>query len=407
MDAGADRRSTRPAPPSGSPCSPWPARSPTSVDAQRTGGDEDTKNRLRAQLNRQYDGYARKYGPLNRFTWVTPGPPTQKVIDKRFADLEKKWRPTTATRPARSPGALPEDVAARLLAEASEPNPPWKKMRHLEGAIRYDPAIQLVRSIEIFDEDTQQARKSKIFTEDVITPPQRPSPPRTSPKRWQSAWTRPGRSTWTGSPGWSASTSTPPGPTRRAGLPQPGRPDRADPGPRFLSGNVREKLAATEAAARSDPQLYAGAVDALRQVIPADLDPTNITVRPGANWVPTPMYAQFIRDAFSVHPDTRIAVEYSPITASWDFTIAGDQYTDPYGLPYETAGDRRGVDGLSLLEKIANNQPIRVFKTEAELEHSPKPRFHEELTEELNSGPRCSKRRSGTGCSPTRPAPPS
>ncbi|MFZ2173861.1 MAG: DUF3072 domain-containing protein, partial [Rhodococcus sp. (in: high G+C Gram-positive bacteria)] len=143
------------------------------VDAQRTGGDEDTKNRLRTQLNRQYDAYARKYGPLNRFTWITPGPPNQKVIDTRFADLEKRWRRNNGDEIGPVTGALPEDVAARLLAEASEPNPAWKKMRHLEGAIRYDPAIQLVRSIEIFDEDTQQARKSKIFTEDVITPPQR------------------------------------------------------------------------------------------------------------------------------------------------------------------------------------------------------------------------------------------
>ncbi|WLF51562.1 helicase-related protein [Rhodococcus opacus] len=354
------------------------------VDAQRTGGDEDTKNRLRAQLNRQYDGYARKYGPLNRFTWVTPGPPTQKVIDKRFADLEKKWRTNNGDETGPVTGALPEDVAARLLAEASEPNPPWKKMRHLEGAIRYDPAIQLVRSIEIFDEDTQQARKSKIFTEDVITPPQRAQSAQDVAEALAVSLDETGQvdlDRISGLVGIDIDAAR----DQLAGLvfPNPEDPTELIPAPRFLSGNVREKLAATEAAARQDPQLYAGAVDALRQVIPADLDPTNITVRPGANWVPTPMYAQFIREAFSVHLDTRIAVEYSPITASWDFTIAGDQYTDPYGLPYETAGDRRGVDGLSLLEKIANNQPIRVFKTEAELEHSPKPRFHEELTEEL------------------------
>lgn len=354
------------------------------VDAQRTGGGENTKNRLRAQLNRQYDGYARKYGPLNRYTWVTPGPPTQKVIDKRSADLEKKWRANNGDETGPVTGALPEDVAARLLAEASEPNPPWKKMRHLEGAIRYDPAIQLVRSIEIFDEDTQQSRKSKIFTEDVITPPQRAQSAQDVAEALavsldETGQVDPGRIA--GLVGIDIDTAR----DQLAGLvfPDPEDPTELIPAPRFLSGNVREKLAATEAAARQDPQLYAGAVEALRQVIPADLDPTHITVRPGANWVPAPMYEQFIRDAFSVHPDTRIAVEYSPITASWDFTIAGDQYTDPYGLPYETAGDRRGVDGLSLLEKIANNQPIRVLKTEAELEHSPKPRFHEELTEEL------------------------
>jgi N12 class adenine-specific DNA methylase len=354
------------------------------IDAQRTGGDADIKNRLRTQLNRQYDAYTRKYGPLNRFTWVTPAPPNQKVIDKRFTDLEKKWRANNGDETGPVTGGLPEDVAARLLAEASEPNPAWKKMRHLEGAIRYDPAIQLVRSIELFDEDTQQARKSKIFTEDVITAPQRAQSAQDIAEALAVSLDETGQvdlDRIAGLVGIDPETAR----TQLDGLvfPDPEDPTELIPAPRFLSGNVRQKLAATEAAARQNPQLYAGAVGALRQVIPTDLDPTNITVRPGANWVPVPLYEQFIRESFSVHPDTRIAVEYSPITASWDFTIAGDQYTDPYGLPYETAGDRRGVDGLSLLEKIANNQPIRVFKTEAELEHSPKPRFHEELTEEL------------------------
>ncbi|MFC9556009.1 helicase-related protein [Rhodococcus sp. NPDC056960] len=354
------------------------------VDAQRTGGDEDTKNRLRTQLNRQYDTYTRKYGPLNRFTWITPGPPNQKVIDKRFADLEKRWRRNNGDEIGPVTGVLPEDVAARLLAEASEPNPPWKKMRHLEGAIRYDPAIQLVRSIEIFDEDTQQARKSKIFTEDVITPPQRAHTAQDVAEALAVSLDETGRvdlDRIAGLVGIDAAGAR----TQLAGLIFPDPEDRTEliPAPRFLSGNVREKLAAAEAAAAEHPQLYAGAVEALRRVIPADQDPTSITVRPGANWVPTAMYEQFIRDTFSVHPDTRVAVEYSPVTASWDFTISSDQYTDPYGLNAETAGDRRGVDGLSLMEKIANNQPIRVLKTEAELEYSPKPRFHEELTEEL------------------------
>ncbi|WP_213575671.1 DUF3072 domain-containing protein [Rhodococcus sp. USK13] len=377
------------------------------VDAQRTGGDEDTKNRLRAQLNRQYDAYARKYGPLNRFTWVTPAPPNQKVIDKRFTDLEKKWRANNGDETGPVTGALPEDVAARLLAEASEPNPAWKKMRHLEGAIRYDPAIALVRSIELFDEDTQQARKSKIFTEDVITAPQRAQSAQDIAEALAVSLDETGQvdlDRIAGLVGIDPETAR----TQLDGLvfPDPEDPTELIPAPRFLSGNVREKLAATEAAARQNPQLYAGAVDALRQVIPKDLDPTNITVRPGANWVPTPLYEQFIRESFSVHPDTRIAVEYSPITASWDFTIAGDQYTDPYGLPYETAGDRRGVDGLSLLEKIANNQPIRVFKTKPNSNTPPSRGSTKSSPRNCNSGPRCSKRRSGNGCSPTRPAPP-
>ena len=54
------------------------------------------------------------------------------------------------------------------------------------------------------------------------------------------------------------------------------------PAPRYLSGNVREKLNDAELVVLDDPRLAAN-VAALRAVIPDDLLPTEIDARPGGS----------------------------------------------------------------------------------------------------------------------------
>jgi N12 class adenine-specific DNA methylase len=60
----------------------------------------------------------------------------------------------------------------------------------------------------------------------------------------------------------------------------------------YLSGAVRSKLAAAEAAAALDPE-YERNVAALREVQPADLRPSDITARLGAPWIPRCRYHRF------------------------------------------------------------------------------------------------------------------
>ncbi|WP_218673614.1 hypothetical protein, partial [Burkholderia cenocepacia] len=53
----------------------------------------------------------------------------------------------------------------------------------------------------------------------------------------------------------------------------------------YLSGPVRDRLKAAEAAAALDPA-YERNVTALQSVQPADLRPSDITARLGAPWIP-------------------------------------------------------------------------------------------------------------------------
>ena len=61
----------------------------------------------------------------------------------------------------------------------------------------------------------------------------------------------------------------------------------------YLSGNVRKKLAAAEAAAKLDPKYQANA-DALKAVQPEDILPTDISVRLGSPWIDADTYFEFL-----------------------------------------------------------------------------------------------------------------
>ncbi|NKS05078.1 hypothetical protein GS475_01945 [Rhodococcus hoagii] len=51
-----------------------------------------------------------------------------------------------------------------------------------------------------------------------------------------------------------------------------------------------------------DPRRYAGLVTALEGVIPPEVGPTDIGVRPGATWIPVEDYRQFLIEEFGLTP---------------------------------------------------------------------------------------------------------
>src|SRR5690606_4203888 len=69
----------------------------------------------------------------------------------------------------------------------------------------------------------------------------------------------------------------------------------------YLSGNVRAKLKAAEAAAKADPRFQAN-VEALRQVQPPDLGPGEIKARLGAPWIPDEVIQEFLGHLLNRNP---------------------------------------------------------------------------------------------------------
>ena len=99
------------------------------------------------------------------------------------------------------------------------------------------------------------------------------------------------------------------------------------PAAQYLSGNVRAKLRQMEGLVGIDPD-YRNNVEALKEVVPPTVEYTDIYVNPGATWVPTSVYEDFvgyILDRFN-HANWRTGkkdfqVEYVPETNEYKVSI--------------------------------------------------------------------------------------
>lgn len=147
----------------------------------------------------------------------------------------------------------------------------------------------------------------------------------------------------------------------------------------YLSGNVKQKLARAEEAANENPA-FSRNVQALRDVIPADIEPVDIDVKAGAPWVPAKHVADFVNDMLEIS-DARAT--YAPSTARWEITArrASDVAGVKWGTPdvsakqvMEAALNARTItvshktrDGQTIIDEGATeaaNQKVEALKNE-------------------------------------------
>lgn len=122
----------------------------------------------------------------------------------------------------------------------------------------------------------------------------------------------------------------------------------------YLSGAVRTKLAAAQAAAALDPA-YERNVRALQDVQPADLRPSDITARLGAPWIPASDVVAFVKETM----DADIRIHHMPELGSWTvearqlgYSAAG---TSEWGTSRRHAGE--------LLADALNSRVPQIFDT--------------------------------------------
>ncbi len=129
----------------------------------------------------------------------------------------------------------------------------------------------------------------------------------------------------------------------------------------YLSGNVREKLREAEAAAALNPA-YQRNVEALKAVIPRDLDATEIKAPLGSPWIPTEDIAAFAKAMLRAD----FSVSFVAALAEWKVTPESKNrwlgYDKSSALASQTWGTR-DVDALSLLQDALNGKEPTVYKT--------------------------------------------
>jgi N12 class adenine-specific DNA methylase len=134
----------------------------------------------------------------------------------------------------------------------------------------------------------------------------------------------------------------------------PTAPDTLVPASTYLSGNVRAKLAAAEAAAAVNADLEVN-VTALRAVLPADLGPDEIDARLGAPWIGPDDVAAFAQETLGSHA---IKVAYSPAGSLWAATCPSWERGNVRMT--STWGTRR-ADAITRLQPSLEQRPVTVY----------------------------------------------
>ena len=159
-----------------------------------------------------------------------------------------------------------------------------RRVRPRMGGFRDDPDWPLVAALEVFDDETQQARPAAIFTERVIDPPTQRLRVDTPAEAIAVCLDEIGS---VALERVAELLGTDPA-TARPELRELVYDDPASgtlvPAAQYLSGNIRKKLDACRAAAADDPRFRVN-VAALERVLPRQLEPSEITARLGAPWV--------------------------------------------------------------------------------------------------------------------------
>ena len=198
--------------------------------------------------------------------------------------------------------------------------------RENRAAFSEDPDYPLLLSLEIYDEDTHKATKAGIFTERVIHPEKRVEHVDTPQEALLVCLNEVSRIDFPRMSELTGMSEATLQKELRAFIflnPDGGKWEPAD---QYLSGNVRQKLLAAQAAAAIDPQFEKN-VEALVTVQPAPLDFSEISVGLGSSWLPTEDVKRFVEELLG-HKDCVEDVGYSAVIGAWTVDLVPrEKYT--------------------------------------------------------------------------------
>ncbi|MBW3641875.1 MAG: helicase [Actinobacteria bacterium] len=283
------------------------------LEAQSRTWDDDAFEPTRQRLNRLYDNYARRFGPLNRFTLARTGRVDPETGEQRH-----------------------------------------RKVFPRMGGFRHDPDLYAVLALEHFDPDTATATKAGIFERRVVTPRQ----PRLGAESAQDALSicldthgRPDLHQIARLLGVDPATA-------RTALGELVYDDPATgsvvAAAAYLSGDVRAKLAEARTAAERDER-FAPNVAALERVHPVDLTPGEIDARLGATWIEADDVAAFVREVLACES---VVVEHVALMATWSLSAGGGERST-VAMTSEWGTAR--MDALHLVEALCNQRAVTIY----------------------------------------------
>jgi N12 class adenine-specific DNA methylase len=188
-------------------------------------------------------------------------------------------------------------------------------VRENARAFAEDPDHSLLLSLEEFDPETRRAKKSAIFVRQTLERYRPVEAVESASEALLVSLNETGQISWprmerlTGKSSFDLQTELGSLAYRN---PEGGDWETAD---RYLSRNVRTKLAIAQVSAQLDPA-YERNVEALRVVQPTDLEPGEIEARLGSPWIPRSDVRQFLVELLDVPPES-VKIAFAKSIATW------------------------------------------------------------------------------------------
>ena len=268
--------------------------------------DTDAIDELRAKLNTRYTTYAANYGPINRF--------------------ELRARRTKDKATGRMVPVVDEETGLQEM----------RRVRPPQGRFRDDPFSPVVAALENFDEETQTAARADIFSQRVVSA-RSPRLGADTPEEALAISLDTSGEVRLPTVAWLLGVDEPTARKRLGTLvydnPATGK---LEPAAAYLSGDVKTKLDIARLAADQDDR-YAVNVTALTEVVPADVDPSDVVINMGAPWIGADRVQQFLRELLD---DPSVSVEHGE-GAMWTVTSRGAGRSSDPGVEYRRPGRRR------------------------------------------------------------------
>jgi N12 class adenine-specific DNA methylase len=214
-----------------------------------------------------------------------------------------------------------------------------------------DPDHALLLSLEDYDPDTKRATKTAIFRERTIEGYKPVEHVDTAAEALVVSLNETGRIDWSRM-ALLTGRSIPALKAELTGLvfrnPEGDTWETADT---YLSGNVRHKLHAAEAAVACSCE-FAPNVDALRTVQPQDLEPGDIDARLGSPWIPASDIRSFLCELLSAE-EKDVTVCHAETIASWTVELG---YSAKYAAANTTTYGTARFTASTIIEQALNNR---------------------------------------------------
>jgi len=338
-------------------------------------GDKDNAERARKRLNRAYDAFVKQYGPINKadISYRRPNR-VQAEIARAEAREETRYSGAAFEEGTFDPSRMIADgksladiararIEARQAAQVAGrdwdegsfkpddmPDIVIDKRPNVDPFID-DPESYRLRAIERYNDVTGEATKGLVFTQSVITKEKAPEINSVGDALLYVLNKQ-------GYPDIDEIAKqakvSPADAIEQLGeslFEIPGEIGTYVTKEDYLSGDVRKKLKAAEAAAERKER-YRRNVAALRDALPPDLPPSQISATLGMPWIPPSVIEEFAKDVLGL---ASIKVKYIKALAEW--VVRGDITSAAATSTYGTTR----MPAPAIIAAAMNRSQIKIF----------------------------------------------